>query len=81
MSDDRVSWFDSQAVKAEHIRGPYLHLIFFTVSYENKEECCFLYFFNSTRFRDVHRIRNLENALRMETNHKTKNTSAERELR
>lgn len=56
MSDDRVSWFESHAVKAEHIRGPYLHLFFFTVSYKNKEECCILYFFDFTRFRDVQLI-------------------------
>ena len=80
MSDDRVSWFDSHAVKA-NISVGHIYIYFFTVSYKNKEECCFLYFFDFTRFRDVQLIWNLVNALRIETNHKTKNTSAERALR
>ena len=31
MSDDRVSWFDSQAVETEHIHGPFVHFIFYSL--------------------------------------------------
>lgn len=56
---------------------------FFTVSYKNKEECCSLYLLTSpvlVMF-NLFEIGDLVNALRMETNHKTKNTSAGKALR
>ena len=72
MSDDRVSWFDSQAVKTEDIHGPFLRFIFFlTVSYKNKEEYCSLYLLTSPVLviYNSFEIGDLVNALRMETNH------------
>lgn len=56
MSDDRVSWFDSQAEKTEHIRGPYLHFIFLHFRAKIKKNAVFFIFFNFTRFRDVQLI-------------------------
>ena len=44
MSDDRVSWFDSQAVKAEHIHGPFLRFIFLPFRTEIKENAVLFIF-------------------------------------
>lgn len=47
MSDDRVSWFESHAVKAEHIRGPYLHLFFLQFRTRIKKNVVFFIFLTS----------------------------------
>ena len=69
MSDDRVSWFDSQAVKTEHICGPFLLFIFLQFRAKMKKNAVSFIFY--LHLFDVQLIWNLVNALRMEANHKT----------
>ena len=47
MSDDRVSWFDSRAVKRNISMGPFYVLFFLTVSFKTKEEYSSLYLLTS----------------------------------